>query len=332
MSNRPSSNRYTLICPTVDRHDYLQRSIYYWSKLPYRVIYIDGSLKEFEYSQNCRDNIKYIHMPGATYSERVLCSLDYLDTDYASMVCDDEYYLPKAIDMCIKFLDCNSDYNSAMGYPLGFCRPKADTRDFSFKCIYPNLMDRCLSLPTPIGRLQSHFRLYSQCHLYSIIRSEPFYKNMRFTQILQKDIDLWALGELTFEFLMSASGKTMILPYLYWLRSMDVAPTANWQYGNGEFEKPIKFSQWWKSSKVNVGCTPIEFCRKLEASDTNSLNAQEIQKIFDVYYKFLHEIYPNAIHIKISSEMSLKMIASKGIYYDQDEFNSFKKSVLSNID
>ena len=65
----------------------------YWGKLPYKVIYIDGSKKAFEFHSKKVENIDYIHMPGGSYSERVLHALELLKTEYVSMIPDDEYYL-----------------------------------------------------------------------------------------------------------------------------------------------------------------------------------------------------------------------------------------------
>ena len=327
--------KYTLICPTVDRHIYLSKGINYWSKLPYKLIYVDGSDKEFPHDNLPKDNITYIHMPGASYSDRVIKALDYLDTSYVSMVCDDEFYLPKAINKCIQFLEENPDYNTAMGYPLGFSRSKWFKKDLSYSYLYTNIADRCLSYANSKSRLKSHFGCFEPCHLYAINRSDSFKKNMILTQQLQKEIEVRALGELTFEFLMCASGKSIVLPYLYWLRCQDVPPHKNWQYGNGDVDtRPLSFEDWWKTKQRDVGCNPIEFCKRLEKSDTNSLNYLEIEKIWNVFSSYRESFFPVPfllkLQIKFSSFFAIKILDFKGVDYDTDEFNNFKKSVLSN--
>ena len=128
--------KLTLICPSYNRHIFLKRTINYWSKTNYRVIIADGSANPIENTYLKYDNVSYYHIKEGLV-ERILFLLTKINTPYACLLGDDEFYIPSSLNKCIEFLDKNKEYGSAIGRAIGF--KKFD--NISFKEQYHCFMD-----------------------------------------------------------------------------------------------------------------------------------------------------------------------------------------------
>jgi len=90
-----NSHNFTLIVPTHNRHHYLKRSIAFFKDLEAYVIYCDSSLNP--YIGLFKTNMKYVHVPGKQFAEKVLIALNCIRTDYVAMCADDDFILYSAL-------------------------------------------------------------------------------------------------------------------------------------------------------------------------------------------------------------------------------------------
>lgn len=109
---------------TKDRHEYLKQNIAWHTRksLNYKIYVMDASNNEFESLEQNRENLTYLHMPGASFFERTRKLEAVLCTEYFVICADDDFLLPSALVETTKYLTTNSDKNivSAQGRYLLF--------------------------------------------------------------------------------------------------------------------------------------------------------------------------------------------------------------------
>src|SRR3954468_16237273 len=97
----------TLLIPTHNRHNYLERAIAYYGPMPINIVIVDSSAKAYDVS---RDNISYFHLPTHTLTGKISYALELIKTPYVVMSADDDFLLPEKVQACIDFLDKNPSY------------------------------------------------------------------------------------------------------------------------------------------------------------------------------------------------------------------------------
>ena len=270
-------SQLTLLCVTYNRHKYLKRSIDYWSKFEFDLIYIDGSDIPIDCDLSRLDAIRYYHMKGS-YQERIAFALGKIKTQYVAMLCDDEFYIPSSLHSCIRFLDNNPDYVSCLGRAIGF---SARAGKVLFSDQYPRLRDRNLTPAASFERLIDHFSSYVPAHYYAVTRLEVFIRSMNTS--LNISLDVYSVFELAEEFLIVSGGKSCVLPELYWLRSHEVPPIRN--TGDVSLDPSKRFDHWWLSQDPHIAAERYAFCSELALSTNSAVTRQEVIKIFDSFVK-----------------------------------------------
>lgn len=271
--------RLTLICPSYERHYYLERSFRFWSdRNDINVIYADGSQSPLASLSKYTSNVSYIHQP-ISVQQRTLLMLDRVDTPYVCMMCDDEFYLPSSLQSCIEYLEANPDYSACMGRSLSF---RVSSGRVVFGQQYPRLRDRALDAESSLRRLTDHFSEYVPSTCYAVIRTEVFRSAMKIA--LNCKIDIFAISEIIFEFLVIAKGKTRVLPQLYWLRSHEAPPIRN--TGDLSLDTSKTFDRWWFSEDPSDVADKSSFCCQL-AKET-CLSFENVYKTIDLY---VHSTY-----------------------------------------
>lgn len=107
---------FTLIIPTHNRHDYLKRSMMYFKDLDAEVLYCDSSLEEFNQDDiGAHHNVKYLHLPGKKFAEKLLIALADVKTDFVAMCPDDDFILIDSLYKGVDFLAENNTYKSTVG-------------------------------------------------------------------------------------------------------------------------------------------------------------------------------------------------------------------------
>jgi len=111
-----------IFIPTYNRHAYVTRSMRYWGEKGLNVHVLDGTEVPIEKRilEDCRDtNIHYHHMP-CTIEERFGNAARLANTPYVVCLCDDEFFIPSALERCVKTLNEQGDIGACTGLCLGF--------------------------------------------------------------------------------------------------------------------------------------------------------------------------------------------------------------------
>jgi len=117
----PILQRLTLVIPTYERQDFVLRLMNYWLDKGPHLIILDGSAKPIEPARLdiFGSHIQYLHRPVGMY-QRLLEALDLVQTEFAVLAGDDEFYVPSAVAACIKELDEDDGLVACCGRALGF--------------------------------------------------------------------------------------------------------------------------------------------------------------------------------------------------------------------
>jgi glycosyltransferase domain-containing protein len=239
----PLLEKLTIIIPTYKRQIFAIRCMQYWSGKKISIIILDGSkysidikiLKKFE------KNITYYHNPIGYY-ERILSAINLIKTEYVLMGCDDDFYIPSALNTCIKKLSENTEVISCCGSALGF--DYKDGRIYG-RDVYKNLNEiNSLLDEDPNDRIKKHFLNYEQSHFYAVCRSKIW--KIAAETIFSKEYSCYSIHELQFEFLLTFAGKSIIIPELMWLRSDENHPIRDI---SPSLKRSNTMINWWYDKK-----------------------------------------------------------------------------------
>lgn len=189
---------------------------------------------------------------------------------------DDEYYILSALRKCVSFLDKNPDYSSCMGRAIAFARTE---NEICLAQEYPLLRGRRLSASAPGERIIHHFTSYAPSHVYAVTRTDVFLNGISHAWSFASDI--FAIEEIIHEFIVAASGKTCVLPFLYWLRSREVPPVREASISGAPERK--EFDEWWLSDEPEKHLAREEFCSMLIQASANQVSRADINLAFDSY-------------------------------------------------
>ncbi len=121
--SRNMSNKFlncTLIIPSHNRHEYLERIFDYYKDANFKVVCCDSSEKK--YNKYIPENIKYYHFPNMNFKQKMFRTISDSDTEYIVCCADDDFIIKRAIQNGLDFLNQNVDYNSFVGNYLSYYR------------------------------------------------------------------------------------------------------------------------------------------------------------------------------------------------------------------
>ena len=104
----------TIIIPTHERSQVIDRAIAYYKNLSYNLIICDSS-KESNQIAIYKDKITYLHLPDSSFGAKILESLNRVETDYVCLSADDDFLAETGLLSAFDFLERNKDYVSANG-------------------------------------------------------------------------------------------------------------------------------------------------------------------------------------------------------------------------
>ena len=307
-------DKLTIIIFSYNRHKFLKRTIKYWSNYNIKLVILDGSDSKLDDPYLKNQNIKYIHNTIGLY-ERLLSSINYIDTEFMILGTDDEFYLPSALCSCIKFLSINNSFSSCGGRAIGFGFDYK--RKLFGKEAYSKLKNLSLDQDSATKRIHNHFSNYVPAHFYSVIRFEKWKKIC--SNVFQKRYNFGAAFELQLEFLVLVAGKSKIISELMWMRNNEKEAV----HINSDIIK-TEIQDWWFDK--NFYNEKIDFlhqmslaCKEL-SSDTNfKFHEHEISELFQVYINqiFKHKFSKKSFFRNLINFVPLKI-------------KKFKKNLIEN--
>jgi glycosyltransferase domain-containing protein len=126
-----AQNSLTMVIPTRNRSDYLERLLFYYFSIGFehKIIISDSSEKDHlihnkNTIQKVNSKLKITH---EIYDEKielknkVFPSLSHVETSYTVLGADDDFFVPKSLDSAVDFLENNPDYSTVSGESLSFC-------------------------------------------------------------------------------------------------------------------------------------------------------------------------------------------------------------------
>jgi glycosyltransferase domain-containing protein len=278
-------SRLTLVIPTYNRQQYALRNMRYWSNKGPTIHVLDGSVKAIDTGllKSMGNNIHYHHLP-ISFVERLAYVMDQIKTEYATLNCDDEFFLPSALMACIKELDKAAEMSACCGRSISFYYK--DNNVFGSQ-VYPHMKDYALTQDNPVHRMITHFSNYTQVALYAVVRTGYWKKS--FAAHIKKEFALYAAAEYQFEMSIAFLGKTKVIPELMWLRSGETEPIRGLE---PSWDPKNLIHHWWqdKSKKEEQE----EFLQIMAEALTNGNNTkikEGIAKTLDAYTIFCREYF-----------------------------------------
>src|SRR3989344_526322 len=99
-------SKLTLVIPTYNRQRYVLRNMRYWSGSMVTVHVLDGSEQAIPPQEMAEltANINYHNLP-IPLLDRFRKAVGLVQTEYAALMADDEFFLPDALQACIRELE-----------------------------------------------------------------------------------------------------------------------------------------------------------------------------------------------------------------------------------
>jgi len=219
-----SLSRLTVIIPTLSRPDYVRRQIKYWSQTDAEVRILDGArvpidLTEFDLT---RSNVRYIHMP-VNFNERLANAGSLINTEFACLLSDDEFFLPAGLRACVDHLDINHDHIGCVGRVLYFFVEQGKFLTFQGYQDWLPFADDAVTATDRVKQVLPPLKAHMVCT--GIYRSK-YWKKIFETAYC----DYYSCGYLYERMLNLNSavlGRTVILDDLLWMRSMENPPISD---------------------------------------------------------------------------------------------------------
>jgi glycosyltransferase domain-containing protein len=114
-------SRLTVVIPTISRPEFVKRQILFWSHFDAEVRILDGAATPIDLSQFVAipSNIQYLHEPRR-FNERLSNAWRHVNTEFACLLPDDEFFLPSGLAASLKKLDENPTITGCVGKVLMF--------------------------------------------------------------------------------------------------------------------------------------------------------------------------------------------------------------------
>jgi glycosyltransferase domain-containing protein len=283
----------SIVIPTYNRPHFIMRSITFWSSIGVKLYILDGSKDFNPLCKNLPENVYYFHKP-IPFLDRLRFVYPMIETEYSTLMPDDEFFLPSTIKKCISVIE-NNDIVSCGGQCIRF---EKNRTNISYSLIYTKLRSYNFLQDNGITRMQAHMLDYTPSTLYSVMKTETWKKCM--TLMTKRIVDVYSMLEIEFEMAATFHGKCMTLPDVLWLRSNENKPIRN---EPGLYTNKL-FSKWWpdQSKKIEHDIVINDVIENFKDSNINHNQLREGIKItFDNIVTF-----QNKFEGKLSHKLALK--------------------------
>jgi glycosyltransferase domain-containing protein len=246
----------TICIFTRNRHEKLTKIVRYWEALDVNVIILDASDQAFEFDFGL--NITYLHKPMLPIDVRLMMFRDLVKTKYILLSPDDDFFLPKALELSLAYLEVNLDYSSVQGLRIRLFD------DLKPRWIpdYTKQSKLVFDSDDALERLRT---MSSSMHyVYSIQRTDVYSEIVNAlsgTQTTKRDSDTKI--ELVFNYLLPVFGKHRILPMLFSARTYHEYEGHDIQFSNWindpKDSSALKFKSNIRDTYISkLHCTPLQ--------------------------------------------------------------------------
>ncbi len=214
----------TIVIPTYKRQDVLLNLVRYWNDSEFQVLILDGSpSSKKSIIKELSPNIKYFHFknsiddeicPIGSYFRRIKRGYELVETKYALLGCDDEFYNKKILKECMDQLEEDNNYSSCMGSPYTIEIKKGEIKLKRTYKLISSILDK---ISDQHIRALTYFSNYQPRNIYSVCKTD-------FARVLwnvfynHRDLEIYAFYELFYEISMTLKGSSKVLNKPYWIR------------------------------------------------------------------------------------------------------------------
>ena len=265
--------RLTIVIPSRNRQPYIRRAIEFWSKTPVHLVVLDGTATPMELNKAMETSpkIQYVHAV-VPLEQRLGKSTEFIHTEYAAVISDDEFFLPSSLSNCVKFLDENRDYVVCKGLAVSF---GWDGRRVHWRPINKSLKGYKIDSENRSERMFNHLSSYAHASWWSVQRREVYMSAMKAVGSTPPFPSAPCV-ELQVSFIASFFGKVMVLDELMWLRSFE--NRSLWWAKAG-----LSIMEWWRDTSYSEDHKRFVNAIIAHAKDENgqSPSVEEIQIAMD---------------------------------------------------
>ena len=207
----------TIVIPSLNREDFLKRTLNYWSGKEPQVVVLDSSIKPLSgnFLKSLQINILYMHLPNKSFQERLSNLNKIVFTKYCMLHADDEFFLPHGISKCIDEIETN-DIICCLGRCLSFEFKDQKLKSNPWLPLHTSFEGYALLDDSPINRLSKHLHPYLCSTVYAVTKTSAFLNNIS-CHVDDKIENLFF--EITYEISSAFQGKSKVINTLSWLRS-----------------------------------------------------------------------------------------------------------------
>jgi glycosyltransferase domain-containing protein len=272
----------TIVILSYQRHSFLIRSMEYWSGQQPTVIILDGTETPVsdEILRKLAPNIIY-NWNNIIYEDRLRSVIPMIKTKYVVQLSDDEFFLPKGLEDCIKELEKNNDLVVCVGRCL-YCWPRKGR--ITVMPYYPSWFD--ILSDSPEDRMVAKADSLNCMSIYGVARSKNWLNCIKL--LTEKAFSCVYITETQFEYFMSFQGKSKVINSLQWFRSGENHPKSfkTW-------DRSYEFDEWYTRKKNEVEIKDfLKLFVKHCISFDSTLSTQEAEKMLKkTLDKFMERAY-----------------------------------------
>lgn len=222
--NFDSLKDISIVIPSYERPEYLERSLNYWNEFYIKVIVLDGSSEPLNrnFLSGLNSQIEYHHLP-VSFEERLQIGMNLVTTNYVAMLGDDEYFLIQGLLACKDELEKNNKLVSCTGICWEFY---TQNESIVMNERYVNWLEFCsISDEDPIARIHTYSRNSMSAICYSLVRSSSWRKATNV--IVTNPNGVTFLTEIFIELSVAFEGNTKVIDVPFWLRSAEII--SHWE-------------------------------------------------------------------------------------------------------
>jgi glycosyltransferase domain-containing protein len=212
-----SRSALTVLIPTRNRPELCGALTLFLRKngLNSAIILADSSDREQSEKnrQSCsRDDVEYRHYSlDVSFYEKLIDSLERVQSPFVVMFPDDDILLPHALEQCLAFLQEHDDHAVAWGYVLDYAVHANQFDIFRVRWSTPSIDE-----PSPFERIYHLVRRY-QPFFWAVFRTEALIRSM----VQARDARRVVFQELTMTLTAALQGKIARLPVVFSLRGTE---------------------------------------------------------------------------------------------------------------
>lgn len=233
-----------MVVPSMGRPDYVRRQLRLWGGSEASVLIVDGSETS---SHDERDgllpsNIRYVHLPAATYANRIRCARGYISTRYVALLADDDVFLESGLRAVIARLEADPDAESGLGRTVRFHFSDGEFRGalrYTNDDRYPSV-DSGVDLSEYL--LENLTRQYSY---YAVYRTPSWIQSTEIA--FDRNYSSPYVSEIAFHLVSAMRHNGLICQDLCWLRSDESTPVST-----NDWNRRVSFADWMAAPEFRI--------------------------------------------------------------------------------